>query len=158
MVTHGCFMIQHFPRDHRIFQRGSASMIYGHHVGLCDVCEEEGRANTTERAAHSISSQTVRAERAQSELFCIFQLRRGATCTVNRRRQGMWCTWKGWHTTGPAAPTRTLTASASGATASWVSGGFLRAQCCENNSNCTLSASLRGWLSIITLWAMGRFH
>lgn len=69
MVTHGCFMIQHFPRDHSIFQRGSASMIYGHHVGLCDVCKEEGRANTSERAAPNVSSQTARAERAQFGLF-----------------------------------------------------------------------------------------
>lgn len=31
-------------------------MIYGHHVGLCDVCEGEARANTTESAAHNISN------------------------------------------------------------------------------------------------------
>lgn len=58
MVTHGCFMIQHFPRDHRIFQRGKASMIYGHPVGLCDVCKGEERASTTESAAHIVSNQT----------------------------------------------------------------------------------------------------
>lgn len=47
----------------------------------------------------------------------IFQLRKGATCTANQRKPGMWCIWKGWYTTGPAAPTKTLTASACGGTA-----------------------------------------
>lgn len=45
-------------------------MIYGYHVGLCDVCKEEGRADTTESAAHKVSNWTVRAEHAQFGSFC----------------------------------------------------------------------------------------
>lgn len=86
--------------------------------------------------------QQLNWELNMHNLCCfVFQPRRGATCTVNPRRQGTWCTWRGWCTTGPAAPTRMLTASVWGGTAWWGPGGSCRAQQGENKSNSTLSFS-----------------
>lgn len=45
-------------------------MIYGFHVGLCDVCKEEGRANTTESAAHK--RQQLNCESWTRTIFLFF--------------------------------------------------------------------------------------